>query len=35
MVRKDLKIVFSSYYWTSCESEIALDGLNEQSIIFV
>ena len=27
---KDLEIFFSSYYWTSCESEIAFVGLNEQ-----
>ena len=30
-----LEIVFSSYYWTSSESEIALDGLNEQCLLFV
>ena len=27
---KDLEIVSSNYYWTSCDSEIAFDGLSEQ-----
>ena len=27
---KNLEIVSSSYFWTSCESEITFDGLNEQ-----